>query len=441
MKKLFLFVVVALLVSCNKDFEYYALPIDEKDVEEIMTRTVESDSTSLGELVCLERTDEMERLKSCYEQMQISTRAEVIQPSEPDVTLSSNMYAIRELPITIKVRSVASGSTSSYMYFNCAGAGKEVTLNSSNTAATSKFYLKILPLSSGIPYLIYSKYSNTPLCVGYYTNKPDDKILMAAADNSGSLYSAGWDLVQSSTYKSYYSIQSESYLGQSDPNNMWSIFYYVLEAKANNKLGYAQKVNNKSQQEFQITPDVEFELVSLEYDLNSPSVSRSTFTKTMTAKNLSAQEKSMNVTFNLNEIETSYFNKTSWDINFSFSNATRKFPRPTVTSGHVISPEENAKEDANFMGTSTQNLNREISYPLPIRCPGNSIAKVTVAFVKYNVTVKYTAKARYADENTNDIRECILKGTWTGTLIEDPNEVTPQANVIYTPISDGDIIL
>ena len=53
---------------------------------------------------------------------------------------------------------------------------------------------------------------------------------MAAKEENVSLMSAGWDLLRSNTYKNYYAIQSEIYLGQSDPNNSWSIFYYVLEA-------------------------------------------------------------------------------------------------------------------------------------------------------------------------------------------------------------------
>lgn len=98
------------------------------------------------------------------------------------------------------------------------------------------FLIKVLPASAGVPYLIYSVAAGTPLSVGYYTNKPDEKILMASKDDSGSLMSIGWDLLQSSYYKNYYAIQSESYLGQADPNNQWSIFYYVLEAVSGNKI-------------------------------------------------------------------------------------------------------------------------------------------------------------------------------------------------------------
>lgn len=81
---------------------------------------------------------------------------------------------------------------------------------------------------------------------------------MAAKDESSSLMSIGWDLLRTNYYKNYYTIQSESYLGQSDPNNSWSIFYYVLEAVSGNKIRYAQRVANKAQQEFIITPDAKF---------------------------------------------------------------------------------------------------------------------------------------------------------------------------------------
>lgn len=41
-----------------------------------------------------------------------------------------------------------------------------------------------------------------------------------------------------------------------------------------------------------------------------------------------------------------------------------------------------------------------------------------------------------------NVRECILKGTWSGSVIEDPTEVKPEETIIYSPLdSDGDIIL
>ena len=169
-------------------------------------------------------------------------------------------------------------------------------------------------------------------------------------------------------------------------------------------------------------------------------MSKSTFEKTITVKNTSSQQKEINVPFNLRETENSYFNKNTWNVNLNFSNQDIKFQRPSVTSGIVISPESDSPADANFINSNTQYIDRTIQYLHPIRCNPSSIATVTLDFVKYNVTVKYIAKAKY--EENGDRRECVLKGTWSGSIIEDPKEIAPQETITYTPIgSGGDIIL
>lgn len=431
------------MVGCNDEMD--SLVKDPSEMSESitqLTRSISTDSVYDGDPLEFVPNPDMVWLKEQYTKMHSTQRnAPLSSSSSYDETLSGNMYAIRELPATIKVRAKASsGSTDGYVSLYCEGKSKEVTLNSGNDIKKNRFYIKVLPATAGIPYLIYSVAAETPLSVGYYTNKPDEKILMASKDNSGSLMSTGWDLLQSSYYKNYYAIQSETYLGQADPDNQWSIFYYVLEAVSGNKIRYAQRVNNKAQQEFIITPDAEFEIKSLEYVVNNSTISRSTFSKTVTVKNTSSQEKSMNVPFDFYEMETSYFNRNSWNVNLNFTNGTKKFARPTVTSGAVITDNTGTSEDAIFINGNTQNISRHIVYNHPIRCKASSTAKVTVNFVKYYVNVDYIVKAQYK-VSEGDLRECVLKGTWSGTVIEDPTEITPDDNIVYTPIGGGDIIL
>ena len=93
-----------------------------------------------------------------------------------DEYFSSNMFNLRELPITLKAR--GKGNTSG-QYLSSNGAGKEVNLRSTNQSIWEQFYLKVLPASSGIPYLIYSKQSNTPIAVGQYDSNPNYKVLFA----------------------------------------------------------------------------------------------------------------------------------------------------------------------------------------------------------------------------------------------------------------------
>ena len=433
------------MIGCNDEMDSLLQnPTDiEKSVMPI-SRSVSLDSVYDGDPIEFEPTQEMISLKEIYTQMNSFQRSVSLNPSSTyDETLSNNMYAIRELPATIQVRAKSSsGSTDKYVSLYCEGKSKEVTLNAGNDVKRNRFYIKVLPATAGVPYMIYSVAAETPLSVGYYTNKPDEKILMASKDNSGSLMSSGWNLLHSNIYKNYYAIQSNSYLGQADPENQWSIFYYVLEAVSGNKIRYAQRVNNKPQQEFMITPDANFEIKSLEYVVNNSTPSRYTFSKTVTVKNTSAQEKMMDVPFDFYEMETSSFNRNSWNVNLNFSNRTKKFVRPTVISGVIITDNPGAPEDALFINdnSSVQNISRHIIYKHPIRCKASSTAKVTVYFVKYYVSVDYTVKAQYKAAE-GDLRECVLKGTWSGYVIEDPNDITPQDNIIFTPIGGGDIIL
>lgn len=432
--------VTTLLAGCTDTMEDTISSFETQESPLLYTRAISDNSTleDIAEEFVI--SEDMKRMKELYTKLYSQRRRVSTLDEAYDDTFWSNMYAIRELPATIKVRANATnGATNGYVNFYCDGKGKEVILNNSNDAKKNRFYIKLLPPSTGIQYLIYSEASNTPLTVGYYKNKPDDKILMAAKDyNSSSMI--GWDLRQTNYYKKYYTIQSQSYLGQADPNNSWSIFFYVLEAVGGNKIRYAQRSTNKAQQEFIITPDKKFDIISLEYDVVSPSISKSTFSKTVTVKNTSSKEKNMNILFDFYEIENSFFNKNSWSVSLNFNNPQIKFKRPSVTSGKVVSPEANFPEDALFFNNGPQNINRHIVYTHPIRCKASSIAKVSLIFVKYNVTVKYTAKAQCMVDG--NIRECTLKGTWTGSIIQDPTEIKPEETIIYYPIeSGGDIIL
>ena len=159
---------------------------------------------------------------------------------ETDEFYSSNMYAVRELPFALKVRG---GGVAGQPYLSTQGMRKELILSA---YSSSKFYLKILPPSSGIPYLIYSKSYNKPLVCGQYNNAPNNKLVFVW--DSEDISSGSWDLIPS-TYKGYFNIENQTYLGTADPNNPWSVFNYSIEVKNNGQVGYA-KYNKQPQQEF-----------------------------------------------------------------------------------------------------------------------------------------------------------------------------------------------
>lgn len=421
--------VAAFAAACTNEMEESA-NFENVPENASLTRSCPGDTIDLGELVSLEETEELQELKARYEKMYPTNRKAQALDATVDDFFSSNIYAIRELPVTIKVRTVASGSTTSNSYLFCDGAGKEVTLGNSSTSLGSRFYLKILPATSGIPYLIYSTASNTPLSVGYYTNAPDDKILMTAKDNSGSLYSAGWDLIPS-TYKGYFSIQSESYLGQSDPNNSWSIFYHVLEAKGNNKLGYAQRVNYRGQQEFLITPISSFNLQNVTFDLENATVSSGTaISKVTSFTNVHEYVTTENIVITLDAEETSNFYETAGTLKLNISASSIKFPRPRPVAGKAVLMGDEPK-DAVY-ASSTQKLPVKIEYPMGIEMRPRSLLKLTTKFKTFILNVPYIAVAKYND------REIKVRGTWRGYAVANPEHNTPINEPHYFDLETGE---
>ena len=93
------------------------------------------------------------------------------------------MWAIRELPFTLKInnnRGYLSGEGSR-------GGGKIVYTDlprGQQPGPSQKFYVKIPSSIVGIPYLIYSKATDTPLAVGHYTSNPNQKVVLIMTTNS-----------------------------------------------------------------------------------------------------------------------------------------------------------------------------------------------------------------------------------------------------------------
>ena len=442
-KLLLLTMMLCVMVSCTTEMDdYLSIPNETtltQEEESIITRAMCCDSLELGELVPWEPSEEMLHLKELYNEALLTKPdlmaidAEIIStPTSYDDFFSSNIYAIRELPITIKARAIASGSTSGCSYFTCSGASKEVTLGNSSTSANSKFYLKILPASTGIPYLIYSNVSKTPLCVGYYTNNPDNKILMSASNDSGSLYSASWNLLPSSSYKGYFAIQSESYMGQSNPDDMWSIFYHVLEAKTGDKIGYSQRVSNKAQQDFLISPVNSFELQSVEYDLaNATITSGSMVSKVTSLTNTLEITNRVQVNVKLTTNETSNYYETAGNLSFNITSPTTlKFPRPIPIAGQAVLTDD-IVPDATYART-TQNISKTVEYVTEIEMKPKSLLQLTTKFKTFILNVPYVATATYND------REVKVRGNWRGYAIANPEYNAPINEPRFYDLETGE---
>ena len=433
--KLFFIVFFCAFVACSK-----ALPeFSDKDSisleteETILTRSTDSIDDEVP--VPLEESEEMEALRNLYQETLQQTPS-MMAYNQYDPNFSMNVYAIREMPIRFRLREDPSGYSNRYL--SCEGKGKEVKwyANSINDDK-QKFYLKIFPATTGIPYLIYSKTSNTPLTVGYYNNNPDEKIMFAASTDDGSYYSEVWDLNPISNYKGF-SIQSMSYLGQSDPDNMYSVFYHVLEAKTGNLIRYAQ-YSGIPEQQFSIEVLDNFSLSDIDFDLASATISEGNdIIISFTGTNPSLNSKTVNCVKSSEDLvykERSYFAETQGYLKFNLSNTDLNIQLPSVVANRVVILDDNSKTiSAQYRG-ATQYIDETISYNVSVTAPPRSLIMVDTYVKTHNVSINYTAKATLND------REITLNGVWRGFLISDPSLTTPTHVTSFYDLDTNEEIL
>lgn len=424
--KIYLFVLICVFISLPScEDENSELLSSTEEIAEIKSVLIDSLETVLP----LEETEELKAFKKQIEELaktQLRSTSSLAMSDDYDENFSSNMYAIRELPLTFQARGQANTSN---RYLSANGKGKEITLNATGNQKAQKFYVKVLPATSGIPYLIYSSQTDTPLSVGQNSSNPNRKVLFAQNDASGSLFSASWDLLSSASYKGYFAIQSQSYLGQSDPNNMWSVFNYVLEVQNDNKLGYAQ-YTKKAQQEFLLKPDDKFILKEIVFDKNLATVTEQVnnpLVITTYGTNPSEENKEFTLKSVYNTNETSTFSEKS-QLVIDLSSKTGKLRRPSVLAGKFIPPptlEPNeepdpsiAKPDATYRSLY-EKIPKTLAFDINGWAKPNSLIEATSYLKYYSVTAPYSATLIIEeDPNRPNIkgREIKVKGTWSGTI-------------------------
>ena len=328
-----------------------------------------------------------------------------------DQTLSDNLFALDGRAILLK-------STSTNKYLTVNGAWEEVTLVSHNNSSAPnelKFYVKNFPASSGIPYMIYSYKSGTPLCVGYYTNNPNEKILLTQKVGDSDIYSATWDIYPATTsnYGEAKSngavvIESQSYLSQGTGGS-WDVYWNVWKATNDGKIRYGRYTRN-SDQEFIIEPIGSFEITSIEYG-DAYSVKKTQgYTSSQTRELTNTDplsEKSEDFDFTVNAKETSRFNEQK-GINFKTTTST-DFYHPVIEEDGTL-----------LLNPTTSNLvpyNRpsewmkSIKIYEPVTIPPSYKAILTYELEYYTVEVDYIAKANVTGDKTIK-----LPGKWIGIL-------------------------
>lgn len=398
--------ITLLLYSCENEIESELQSSTEELDLSSETRALETDSLELGNIELSKMTDESKALRDRMGELKkMEPRA---TSSNYDQYLSTNMWAIRELPITF---------TTGNGYLSANGRGEKVDIlyprRNQPVGVYEKFYIKIPSSITGIPYLIYSSQSGTRLAVGHYTSNPDQKILLAMTNNSTEGVMDSWDIIPATNNPGKYVLQNELYIGQGSSGSWWDIFNYVVEKQGSN-IGF-NKYSQNAEQEFTITPDDSFTLKNLEFinPYSATVTQRENLAIQLATTNSSPQSKRENLEFEKIVEEASYFEEEK-GIAFHISASELKFARPTVTLGKIdIMTNTQIPTDTKYERNVRKVFERKLHQLVPVVVKPRTKLVMTYYYKVYDVSIDYVATIIYND------REAKLPGRWSGRIYVD----------------------
>lgn len=393
------------LSSCDNEIESEI----QSSAEELVA-SAETKALSVDSLEPLKMTDELKALKERMDELKkAKTRA---ISNNYGQYFSENMWAIRELPISFMIDggflSGVNKGTSVSFYHPRTG----------NPSISEKFYIKVPASIVGIPYLIYSKVTDTPLAVGHYASNPDHKVVLIMNTDSPGEPSASWNIIPATNMPGKYVIQSESYIGQGS-GGWWDVFNYAVEAQGT-IVGYSQ-YSQKAEQEFTITPDAPFTLKKLEFinPYSATVVQRENVSIQQATTNVSFQEKRDNLKFTKEMKDYSSFEEEK-GIAFQVPASDLEFALPTVTLGEIdLVPNNKVPVDTKYEPGIRKTVLKTLYKEIPVAVKPRTKLTLTYYFKAYDVSVDYVATIEYFNEKDKEIREAKLPGRWSGRIYVD----------------------
>ncbi|MGB4578116.1 MAG: hypothetical protein WBI06_14635 [Paludibacter sp.] len=324
--------------------------------------------------------------------------------------ISEEIDQLNEIPIYLKVQ----GNSTSKQFLNATNKGVELTVANYLGNTNQQFYIKILPATSGIPYLIYSKQTNTPIRVGTYTSNPNVKVLYASQDASGTLFGASWDFKKGEYTSNSFVIANQDYPEQGSSGSWWDIYYNVITVN-DAKITFA-KYNKSPRQEFQIMPVETFVIEEVKFNVDASSVLTrlpDILLKDSYSNN-EPIEQTHKFTFTETVQETSNFNrKTSYNVTIA---SEIKAKVPFVASEQITTSASFGQE---YTYGKSETTTRVISREYPIIVPAYHKAEISLSLFQYNMDVEYVACCRGLTSG----KLINIKGRWTGVDVVESDAV------------------
>ncbi|MFT3903647.1 MAG: hypothetical protein QM727_10750 [Niabella sp.] len=364
---------------------------------------------------CQKNTNDLER----NEPFSSSSLKEPIQAKIPDSTIipldetkfpkknkkvslmsysSSELNQLEGLEFYIQSKDSYYGKNS----FKTKGLGKEITLEPFSSGNKAElFYLKILPATSGIPYLIYSYDQKAPIGVGTYPSNPNKYLLYTAnSTNPSSLFGFSWDFYKNDAQNNYY-IENQDLVGQGS-GGWWDIYNYVISIN-DGTIGFA-KNNYLISQQFSIVPNDEFTIEELEFTEIGAQIlqtSPSFPLKAETIKNNGANPLIRKLDISVTQSDASSFKETSAiSTKYTASSKVGASLFKVVEASGTFTFERGTQETIEYGKSSNRTTTITDSYSLTVSPYSVLTWKYTAS--RHNIRLPYTVH---------------LKGVKTGKLL------------------------
>lgn len=350
-------------------------------------------------------------------------------------TLGNNIYAIRDLPITITSR----GGTNRVLSTN--GKGKELIFLSTpprnngrgRVSPTHEFYFRAFPGSTGVPYVLYSYVERTPISVGRYSKDPDNPVLFTNDDEKGSFIGASFSFYPVNGYLRW---ESDILVAGGDSGSVWDIYYKAAENR-NNKTGFSQYTGNASQ-EWIFTPLQKFDIDDLQFcnSFNTSVVRQGTEKITGGEKNefYNSPMPNVNVYFPFKCKETSHFIENK-GINFILEDGGKKFRLPTIINGQINTFPSQSDPYVAIYSDTEQTFMKDFYSFIGTSLEPRTKFEATYTYHWYDVEVDYTLKISTSVKSISESssggrgrpvtvtkRETTLNGVWKGRIWTDERD-------------------
>jgi hypothetical protein len=282
----------------------------------------------------------------------------------------------------------------------------------------------VLPASSGIPYLFYSRQTNTPISVGHPSNNSNDKLLMARAADGGSMWGASWDFIPAAN--GFVVIQSTDVFGQGNSGVWWDMFNYTTQVGANNRTSMA-RYEQLPRQHFKIVPAGSgwYFLSDIKY-VNQWSARVVNYERQAAAivshVNNTNGRQEPNLTIRGGGNENYHFRENVKNISFSFFEDwgwlgidEPGYKPPRVKDGKVfLDTDENTDIELLYRPNLTQTIRKDLTTTVPIVADPNTKIDVHYFYSIYDIEVEYEAITLIAED-----RELKVGGTLVARIFVD----------------------